>query len=111
VTVRPEKTLVLSAEAPASELIGRENWVRGTIAEVIYLGESRKYLVQLSGGVILIARQQATSIDMPQLQPEQEVVGGWHASDCVVLPSQLEVAAELTSGLVDASEMTTRGVA
>jgi ABC-type Fe3+/spermidine/putrescine transport system ATPase subunit len=111
VTVRPEKTLVLPVEAPASELIGRENWVRGTIAEVIYLGESRKYLVQLPGGVILIARQQATSIDMPQLQPEQEVVVGWHSSDCVVLPSQLEVAAELTSALVDASEMTTRGVA
>jgi putative spermidine/putrescine transport system ATP-binding protein len=111
VTVRPEKTLVLPAEATASELIGRENWIRGTIADVVYLGESRKYLVQLPDGVILIARQQATSIDMAPLQQEQEVVVGWHACDCVVLSSQLEVAEEPTSARVGASDMTTRGVA
>ncbi|MBW3634015.1 MAG: ABC transporter ATP-binding protein [Chloroflexi bacterium] len=111
VTVRPEKTLILPVEAPGSERIGRENWICGTIADVVYLGESRKYLVHLSGGVTLIARQQATSIDMPMLQPEQEVVVGWHANDCVVLPGQSEAGAEVTSAGAEAREMTTRGVA
>ena len=91
VTLRPEKALILPAEARGSERIGRENWIRGTIDDVVYLGESRKYLVRLPGGEVLIARQQATSIDMPLLRPEQEVVVGWHASDCVVLPGHVEV--------------------
>ena len=111
VTVRPEKTLVLAAEAPGSERIGRENWVRGTIGDVVYLGESRKYLVHLPAGVTLIARQQATSIDMRLLEPEQEVMVGWCASDCVVLPGQFVLDADVTRVGVEAREMTTRGVA
>jgi spermidine/putrescine ABC transporter ATP-binding subunit len=94
VTVRPEKTLVLPVEVAAAEKNGRENWIRGTIAEVVYLGESRKYLVRLFGGETLISRQQATSIDMPLLRQDQAVAVGWHASDCVVLTGELETGAE-----------------
>jgi putative spermidine/putrescine transport system ATP-binding protein len=111
VTLRPEKALILPAEARGSERIGRENWIRGTIDDVVYLGESRKYLVRLPGGEVLIARQQATSIDMPLLRPEQEVVVGWHASDCVVLPGHVEVVAEPTSVHAETKEMATKGVA
>ena len=51
VTVRPEKTLILPAGAPPAARDGRENWVGGAVAEVIYLGESRKYRVRLPDGV------------------------------------------------------------
>ena len=53
----------------------------------------------------------APSIDMPLLRPEQEVVVGWHASDCVVLPGHVEVVAEPTSVHAETKEMTTKGVA
>jgi TRAP-type C4-dicarboxylate transport system substrate-binding protein len=47
---------------------------------VVYLGESRKYHVRLPHGVTLVARQQATSIDMPLLRKGDAVAIGWPAT-------------------------------
>jgi putative spermidine/putrescine transport system ATP-binding protein len=101
VTVRPEKTVILPASAPISARDGRENWVGGAVEEVVYLGESRKYRVRLPHGVTLVARQQATSIDMPLLRKGDAVAIGWRAADCVVLPGEREAT----------TAMTTRGIA
>jgi putative spermidine/putrescine transport system ATP-binding protein len=82
VVVRPERMWIRAPEAPARETDAAA--LRGRIREVIYLGSTRKYVVELSPEVTATVRTQGRQLaDVPS---GPDVVVGWDVHDGVVLP-------------------------
>jgi len=81
VAVRPERVALLGADdAP------RDNTVQGRVSDVIYLGQSRKYVVRLEDGAELLGLQPVGAAGVA-LSEGAEVRVGWTATDCNVLPA------------------------
>ncbi|GAQ50979.1 ABC transporter ATP-binding protein [Streptomyces acidiscabies] len=79
VVVRPEK-LSVSTAAP------ERNRVKGTVAEVVYLGASQRVLVDVPGCTLTV-RQPAAIAD-GGLRPGDVVQVGWPADHGVVVPAE-----------------------
>jgi len=75
--VRPER-MELTSTAP----FGSANQVRGTVVEVVFVGNDTQYFVQLANGSRIMVRQQnkAPLADMPPVSPSQEVIVYWSAA-------------------------------
>jgi putative spermidine/putrescine transport system ATP-binding protein len=84
VVVRPEK--IRLSEAARTSHADEENAVAGTLANVIYLGRSRKYIVRLSTGHEVATFEQALSGADRMLAPGAAVRLEWHADDATTLP-------------------------
>jgi ABC-type Fe3+/spermidine/putrescine transport system ATPase subunit len=75
VTVRPEK--IVFAEEGSSHT---SNVLTGTVEDVIFIGEMRRYQVRLGGGQSLILkRQNRAGVD--QFGRGAAVAIGWHVAD------------------------------
>jgi ABC-type Fe3+/spermidine/putrescine transport system ATPase subunit len=83
--VRPERLRLAPAGALAlgPELV---NTVRGRVAEVVYLGTARKYVVDIPGAEPVHVRIAADG-DPPRVTAGDDVVVGWAAGDGVVVPA------------------------
>jgi putative spermidine/putrescine transport system ATP-binding protein len=79
VAVRPERVVLLTPGDTA-----RENELRGRISDVIYLGQSRKFVVRLEDGSELLGLQPIGTAS-PGVTEGSEVRLGWSATDCNVL--------------------------
>jgi putative spermidine/putrescine transport system ATP-binding protein len=80
VAVRPERVALLTPGEAASK-----NGLRGRISDVIYLGQSRKFVVRLEDGAEFLGLQPIGSASVA-LTEGTEVLVGWAAADCNVLP-------------------------
>jgi putative spermidine/putrescine transport system ATP-binding protein len=89
VVVRPERMWIRAPEAPAHETDAAA--LRGRIREVIYLGSTRKYVVELTPEVTTTVRTQGQQLDDVPTGPD--VVVGWDVHDGVVLPDAGEETA------------------
>jgi ABC-type Fe3+/spermidine/putrescine transport system ATPase subunit len=79
--VRPERLRLAPAEAP-EPLPGAARRLAGTLAEVVYLGTARKYVVDLEQGGTAQARV-AVADDREPLVPGARVLVGWEERDGV----------------------------
>ena len=80
VAVRPEK-IMLSREAPEV----RDNWARGVIREIAYLGDLSMYLVRLeSGREVRATLANSTRKPEEQFTREMPVYLSWDASSPVI---------------------------
>jgi putative spermidine/putrescine transport system ATP-binding protein len=81
VVVRPERMRVVAGGAGA----GEENAVSGVLADLIYLGRARKYIVRLGSGQEVSAVEQAGgSAAPPSLGTTVQL--RWLAEDALALP-------------------------
>ena len=89
VAVRPER-IRLSATAPIADA---ENVVAGRIAEIVYLGQSRKYVVRTNCGADVVTVQQARSDGERDFDIGAAVCLNWRAEDATVLHDPAGTAA------------------
>jgi len=83
VAVRPEK-IQLSVDAPQ----GTQNWTRGVVQDVAYMGDTSVFLIRLaSGRIVRVTRPNTLRHDDAQLTWDQTVYLQWHASSPVVVGS------------------------
>jgi putrescine transport system ATP-binding protein len=81
VAIRPEK-IQLSLQQPSQT----ENWARGIVKEIAYMGDTSIYLVQLSSGKTLrVTRPNMWRHDEQEITWEQEVFVSWHDTSPVVI--------------------------
>ena len=84
VVVRPERVRVVRlADAMPTDA---ENTVTGTIADVIYLGSVKKYVVRLGSGQEVSVTEQAGSDPRVMLERSAAVRLLWRSDDAVALP-------------------------
>jgi putative spermidine/putrescine transport system ATP-binding protein len=76
--VRPERIRILGPSDAAA------NSLRGITREVLFVGSQYKYCVELANGARIWGKQ-PSSDGGPRPMPEQKLVVGWDAADCVVL--------------------------
>ncbi|MDP4506959.1 ABC transporter ATP-binding protein [Nonomuraea turcica] len=79
--IRPERVQLLP---PGTSLDAGTNRARGTVKEVVYLGNARRYSVALPDGTVLNARVQAAGASAGVAAGE-DVELGWQPHDGVVL--------------------------
>lgn len=84
VVIRPERVRVerVKGTMPTTE----DNTVTGTLADVIYLGSARKYIVRLTSGQDVSATQQASFDGRLTVERGDAVRLLWRMEDAVVLP-------------------------
>jgi spermidine/putrescine ABC transporter ATP-binding subunit len=87
VLVRPERLLVDSESAPG-EASAAPNVLRGSVVETIFLGSSRKVVVDLDEGGSVQARIAARGAGTPPAHGDRVVVA-WDPVDGVVVPAGL----------------------
>lgn len=81
VAIRPEK-IHLSLEQPKQH----ENWTRGIVKEIAYMGDLSVFLVLLaSGKTVRVTRPNMWRHEYEQMTWEQEVFLHWHDSSPVVI--------------------------
>jgi putative spermidine/putrescine transport system ATP-binding protein len=85
VIVRPERMWIRAASGEAEAASGDAVALRGRIREVIYLGPSRKLVVETNGGQLVTVRLQEEARGADPTDPD--VVVGWAVEDGVVVPS------------------------
>lgn len=78
VALRPER-IALAAPASAAASSDGLQWHEGTVEEIVYIGEIRKYRIRL-GGQVLTAKQQ-TGTGVPSFTDGARVAVGWHPAD------------------------------
>ena len=84
VVVRPERVWIRSPDDSVGTGPHDAAAMRGHVREVIYLGSSRKFVVEVEGGRIVTARLQEERHGSVPAGPE--VLVGWHVDDGVVVP-------------------------
>jgi putative spermidine/putrescine transport system ATP-binding protein len=84
VSVRPERIALQAGDPPA----GVENAIGGRVRDVIYLGNSRKYVIRTGAGHEVVSLQQARSGSEPGFELGAAVSLRWQAEDATVLPDQ-----------------------
>jgi putative spermidine/putrescine transport system ATP-binding protein len=72
VAVRPERVHLAAATG--------QDAMTGTLADVIYLGNARKYVIRLANGAACFVLQQANAADTSGLSPGQAVILSWQAT-------------------------------
>jgi ABC-type Fe3+/spermidine/putrescine transport system ATPase subunit len=82
VVVRPEDVQI--APAGSERLEGLANVLEGTVAEVAYLGTTRKYVIDLPDGKTLQARV-GVRLDRSPLTAGDPVLAGWELEDSTVV--------------------------
>jgi putative spermidine/putrescine transport system ATP-binding protein len=82
VAVRPERTRLGPAGSASS---GVENRLDATVVELIYLGRSRKYVVE-AGGLRMTAAQQIEGGNAIPFAPGDRVSVSWDADDATAVP-------------------------
>jgi hypothetical protein len=82
VVVRPERVHIRSAAGQPVKAIGV--FCPGVLREVIYIGATRKYIVDLGDGRAAVARVQAGQ--ETDLRPGSAVEVGWDVDHGVVVP-------------------------
>jgi spermidine/putrescine transport system ATP-binding protein len=75
VTVRPER-ISLHREAPSLVAIDA-SLVRGTVADVVYLGSLTQVSVALKSGESLVIRRMSDEPNISSLRPGDAVVATW----------------------------------
>jgi putative spermidine/putrescine transport system ATP-binding protein len=86
VVVRPERMWIRPSTDDGTTGPGEAAALEGRIKEIIYLGSSRKYVVEIEGGQVVTIRargeRRASAPDGP------EVVVGWPVDDGVIVPDE-----------------------
>ena len=90
VMVRPEDVQI--APAGSGDIAGAVNHIEGTIAEVAYLGTTRKYVIDLPDGDTVQARV-GVRLDRSPLTAGDRVRIGWELEDSKVVVGEPAVAA------------------
>ena len=80
-SIRPERMLLGSQKSPAAS-----NRLCGRIAETIFLGRGRKYVVQTDSGLALTVAQQAGSLGSTSLSAGDLVAVLFAPEDAVIIP-------------------------
>jgi len=81
VAIRPEKIQLALSKPPEDE-----NWARGVVKEIAYMGDTSIFLVRLGNGKTLrITRPNMWRHDDEQITWEQEVFVHWHSTSPVVI--------------------------
>jgi putative spermidine/putrescine transport system ATP-binding protein len=81
VAVRPERTLLSDPSKPEPDA---ENRVTGEVAELIYLGRSRKYVIRAAGTEVVAVQQILSSLD--DIFEIGDAVGvHWKAEDAIAV--------------------------
>jgi putative spermidine/putrescine transport system ATP-binding protein len=78
-TVRPEK-IVADENGPAPDM----NAVAGTVHDVVFVGEMRRYVVLLSGGQRLVLKAQNRS-GVQSFAPGDSIRVCWNVADCRIV--------------------------
>ena len=81
--VRPER---LRIGPPDHEGANGANHVAGRVTDVVYLGQSRKFIVRLADGSEMTALVQANVQGLGTVAAGGEVSLSWRAEDCKILP-------------------------
>ena len=81
--VRPER---LRIGPPGHEGANDANQVAGRVTDVVYLGQSRKFIVRLADGSEMTALVQANVQGLGTVAAGSEVSLSWRAEDCKILP-------------------------
>jgi spermidine/putrescine ABC transporter ATP-binding subunit len=92
VVVRPERLRLTPAGTPGGLGVATVNVLRGRVAEVVYLGTARKYVVDVADGDAVHVRVPADG-DHAAATAGDEVLVGWGADDGVVVRADAPVAA------------------
>jgi putative spermidine/putrescine transport system ATP-binding protein len=82
ISIRPERIVVQAGNPPS----GVENTIEGRVADVVYLGRMRKYVVQTPLGTEAICLQQTRTGNEPRFEIGATVSLQWRAEDAAVLP-------------------------
>jgi spermidine/putrescine ABC transporter ATP-binding subunit len=85
IVVRPERMRLRRAGGPADQLT-EANELRGRVAEVVFVGNARKYLVEVAGMDPIQVRT-AAGDDAAPVTAGEEVVVFWAADDAAVVPA------------------------
>ncbi len=84
VVVRPERMWLRASRESGTSGQGEAAALQGRIKEVIYLGSSRKYIVEIEGGEVVTIRVRGERQASAPTGPE--VVVGWPIDDGVIVP-------------------------
>ena len=82
-TVRPER---LRIDPPGHDGANDANQVAGRVTDIVYLGQSRKFIVRLADGSEMTALVQANVQGLETVAAGSEVSLSWRAEDCKILP-------------------------
>jgi putative spermidine/putrescine transport system ATP-binding protein len=82
VAVRPERLTITVASAE------RENLVKGRVVEVIYLGQSRKYVLKTADDAEMTVLQQAQDAEKHSLNPGDEICLEWRGRESNALAAE-----------------------
>ncbi len=80
--VRPER---IRLAPPGSPALASENFVSGRVRNIVYLGKSRKYIVQIDDGVEIAVFEQARGDRIPTVGVGDAVTLIWPVDDSTVL--------------------------
>ncbi len=103
VVVRPERLRLAAAAAPG-RLDGAARTLPGTLAEVVYLGTARSYVVDLDGGLGAVQARVPVADDREPLIPGAQVLVGWDARDAVAVTGP--APGGVAGALADAGKLT-----
>ena len=81
--VRPER---LRIGPPGHDGADDANHVAGRVTDIVYLGQSRKFIVRLADGSEMTALVQANVQGLESVAAGSEVSLSWRAEDCKILP-------------------------
>jgi len=83
--VRPER-IQIAPDTPSAQ--PAENSVAGKVSDIIYLGQARKYLVDIAPGVEFSVLQQSGAKDAFDMPVGKAVRLSWRAEDAVILKDE-----------------------
>jgi len=84
VSIRPERVALHAGDPPA----GAENAIGGRVSDVIYLGNSRKYVIRTGACQEVVSLQQSRSGSEPGFELGAAVSLRWRAEDATLLPDE-----------------------
>jgi len=83
--VRPER-IQIAPDTPSAQ--PAENSVAGKVSDIIYLGQARKYLVDIGRGLEFSVLQQSRAADAIDLPVDARVRLSWRAEDALILKDE-----------------------
>ncbi len=85
VAVRPEYLHIRNNDEPVE---GDDNQISATISDIVYLGQSRKFIVRSMGDIEMTVLVQANVRGLEDINIGSEVTVSWNSKSCKVLPDK-----------------------
>lgn len=83
--VRPERIAIAPGNIDNASAPPSENSIAGTVSDIIYLGQARKYIVDIAHGAEFSVLQQSRGANATDLAVGAQVRLSWRAIDAVIL--------------------------